>query len=439
MKYANRADVADPGFAILPVPGGLVDSGVASAPRSRLIRRGPLVPLQHRDFALFWSGAFISNAGTWLQNATLSWLVLSITDSPFWTTMVTFSQFFPMMLFGLVGGLAADRLERRRVLLVTQSVMMGVAFALCAITFTGHASVATILPIVALGGIALSFNAPAFQAMIGDLVPRDVVLDAVALNTAQFSASRVVGPLLGGLMIASVGAGWAFFANGVTFIAVLAALLMIRPARQTPPASKGRRALLGGVRAMKEIPAIRTIIIITSVISLFAAPVIALLSVIARDVLHMGARGYGLLFAAFSIGAVAGALAMGKIVRRVGMFHTVTFGVAAISLCTLGVGMSRHAPVTSLLLAAVGFVYTVTVGATNTGIQLSVPASKRGRVMSLYMMSWAGLFPVGSVLAGAAATLIGSSATLMLAAAPLAVAATVLALRGDSLRAIRVR
>lgn len=432
MKAVPNSEASSAALPIEPLPAP------AEPQQSSRWRRGPLAPLKHRDFALFWSGAFISNAGTWLQNAALSWLVLQITDSPFWTSMVPFAQFFPMLLFGLPGGLAADRLERRMIMIATQSTMMAVAFALAAVTFTGHASVATVLPIIALGGVALSFNAPAFQAIVGDLVPRSVVLDAVSLSTAQFSAARVVGPVIGGLIVASIGAGWAFLINGLSFVAVIAALSVIRPERQARPTSTGARALLGGVRVMRATPTIKAIIGLTSVLSMFAAPVIALLPVIARDVLHLGAGGYGGLFAAFSVGAVIGAVNTGRVVRRIGMWRAVNLGIALLSVATLVVAASRTVALTCVALAAVGLAYTSTVSATNSALQLSVPPSKKGRVMSLYMMAWAGLFPIGSLIGGVAATAAGAPATLAFASIPLALGAVIVRLRGSKLFAVSV-
>jgi len=420
-----------------PAPAAAVETGPHPAV-PRAFRRGPLTPLRHRDFALFWSGAFASNAGTWLQNVALAWLVLEITDSPFWVSMVTFTQFFPMMLLGLVGGLAADRFERRRILLWTQAAMMAVAAALAAITFSGQASVATLLPILAVGGFALAFNAPAFQAIIADLVPQSALLDAVALNTAQFSAARVIGPILGGFMLATVGAGWAFAANAASFLFVIAALMMIRPIRHAPPASRGARALFGGFRAMRDYPVIKSVIILVSVLSLFAAPVLALLPVIAKNVLGLGATGYGGLFAAFSAGAVAGALLTGRIVRRVGVWRSVVAGVGLLGAATVCLAVSTNVAISSLALIAIGWGYTSTVSTTNTTLQVAIPPNKRGRVMSLYMMAWAGLYPVGSLLGGIAATHAGIRITLGAAAAPLLIAAVALRLRGGTLRDLAV-
>lgn len=417
-----------------PAPAAAVDARAAP----RRLRGGPFAPLRHRDFALFWSGAFASNAGTWLQNVALAWLVLEITDSPFWVSMVTFTQFFPMMLLGLAGGLMADRFERRKILLWSQGAMMVVAATLAVITLGGHAGVATVLPVVAIGGVALAFNAPAFQAIIADLVPESSLLDAIALNTAQFSAARVIGPIIGGFTLATVGAGWAFAANAASFSFVIAALLLIRPVRHSPPSSRGARALFGGVRAMRDFPIIKSVIWLVSVLSLFAAPVLALLPVIAKNVLGLGATGYGGLFAAFSAGAVAGALLTGRIVRRIGVWRSVVSGVGLLGAATMVLAVSTNVVVSTIALAAIGWAYTSTVSTTNTTLQVAIPATKRGRVMSLYMMAWAGLYPVGSLLGGIAATHVGIRSTLIVAAVPLIAAAVAVHLRGGGLRNLSI-
>jgi MFS family permease len=394
-------------------------------------------PFAHRNFALFWSGALISNTGTWLQNVALAWLVLELTGSAFWVSMVTFTQFIPTLLFGLFGGLMADRLDRRRVLLVTQSLAMGFAAALAVVTWTGHASVATLLPIIGAAGITMAFNAPSFQAIIPDLIPRRLILDAVALNSTQFSAARVIGPVIGGLIVATAGAAWAFGVNALTFIAVIAALAVIRTARQDPPTSSGARALFGGVRVAYKTPAISALLGVTAIVSIFGAPVIALLSVMAKHVLHRGAAGYGGLFAMFSLGAVPGALATGAIVRRFGLRLATGTGMGVLAVLIAAFGASRNITLSSLLLVGIGAVYTMSVSATNSGLQTAVPASKRGRVMSLYMMAWGGLFPIGALIAGLLAdSHIGPARTLGLLAIPLAAGAAAIIAFGHRLDGI---
>jgi MFS family permease len=395
-----------------------------------------LEPFAHHDFALFWSGALVSNIGTWLQNVALSWLIWEITHSAFWVSMVTFAQFSPTLLFGLFGGLVADRRDRRRVLLVTQTTAMGLAFALAAVTLTGHARVSTLLPIIGAAGIAMAFNAPSFQAIIPDLVPPRLIIDAVSLNSAQFSAARVVGPALGGLLLATAGAGWGFFANGASFLAVIVALLLIRADKQAPPTSTGARALFGGVRSARQTPAIATLLGTTAIVSLFGAPVIALLPVMAGDVLGLDEKGFGALFAVFSIGAVFGALATGTVVRRFGMRGSTAGGIGLLAALIATFGFSRSLPLSVPLLVGIGALYTMSVSATSTGLQTTVPANKRGRVMSLYMMAWGGLYPVGAVIAGLIADEIGVATTLKLMAVPLFVAAMSLAVFGSGLSRI---
>jgi MFS family permease len=382
-----------------------------------------LEPLTHRNFSLFWSGALVSNVGTWLQNVAMSWLVLEITDSAFWVSMVTFCQFIPTLIFGLFGGLLADRRDRRLVLLVTQSTQMTLAFALVAVVWTGHASVATLLPIIGLSGVSMAFNAPSFQAIIPDLVPSRLIIDAVSLNSTQWSVARVFGPALGGLILATYGAGWAFFSNGASYLAVIVALLMIRTQRHEAPTSTGARALFGGIRSARETPAIAILLGTTAITSLFGAPVLALLPVMAKKVLDLGPQGFGTLFALFSCGAVVGALATGKIVRRLGMRVTVVVCLASLAVLIGAFGLSRNLHVSMAVLVGIGALYTMAVSSTSSGLQTSVPPKRRGRIMSLYMMAWGGLYPIGAVAAGYTATHLGAPATLKILTVPLAVSA----------------
>lgn len=392
-----------------------------------------LRPFSHRNFALFWSGALVSNIGTWLQNVALAWVVLELTESPFWVSMVTFTQFIPTLLFGLFGGLMADRLDRRRVLLVTQTMAMSFATALAVVTWTGHASVATLLPIIGAAGITMAFNAPAFQALIPDLIPSRLILDAVSLNSTQFSIARVLGPALGGFILAKAGAEWAFGVNALSFLAVIAALLMIRTVRHDPPTSSGARALFGGVRAAYASRSITLLLVATAICSVFGAPVIALLSVMAKHVLDLGAGGYGSLFAMFSVGAVAGALATGALVRRFGLRIAIGVGMLILAVLIAAFAASRNVAVSSILLVGVGAVYTMSVSATASGLQMAMPPRKRGRIMSLYMMAWGGLFPVGALIAGIVASHIGAPRTLGLMTIPLAIGAAGIVLVGHKL------
>ncbi|MGH2727956.1 MAG: MFS transporter [Actinomycetota bacterium] len=429
-EIRRQAEIAVEGA--LPQPPALAAPLPIEQPRAPR-RFRTLRPFAHRDFTLFWSGALISNTGTWLQNVALAWLVLELTDSAFWVSMVTFTQFIPTLLFGLFGGLMADRLDRRRVLLVTQSLAMCFAAVLAIVTWTDHATVATVLPIIGLAGVTMAFNAPAFQAIIPDLIPSRLILDAVSLNSTQFSVARVIGPALGGLIVGTVGAGWAFGVNALSFLAVIAALTMIRTTKQDPPTSTGARALFGGVRAAMESPAIKALLIATAICSMFGAPVIALLSVMARDVLSQEATGYGALFAMFSIGAVAGALSTSTVVRRFGLRLATGTGMGMLAALIAAFSASRNLWLSSVLLGGIGALYTMSVSATNSGLQTAVPANKRGRVMSLYMMAWGGLFPVGALIAGILADHIGAPRALAFLSLPLALGASAIILAGHRL------
>jgi predicted MFS family arabinose efflux permease len=285
----------------------------------------------------------------------------------------------------------------------------------------------------------MAFNAPSFQALIPDLVPSRLILDAVSLNSTQWSIARVVGPALGGLLLAAWGAGWAFFVNAASFLAVIGALLLIRTTRQDPPTSTGARALFGGLRSARQTPVIGTLLGTTAVVSLFGAPVLALLPVMAKKVLGLGAGGFGGLFALFSVGAVVGALSTSTVVRRFGMRATTSACLALLAVLILGFGFSTNLILTSVILMAIGGTYTMSVSATNTGLQTSIPASKRGRIMSLYMMAWGGLYPIGALMAGIIATKVGAPATLKMLAVPLAIGSASLATFATGLDAVAPR
>jgi predicted MFS family arabinose efflux permease len=269
----------------------------------------------------------------------------------------------------------------------------------------------------------MAFNAPSFQAIIPDLIPPRLLIDAISLNSTQWSMARVVGPALGGLLLARFGAAWGFFFNGATFLAVIAALFMIRTQRQDPPTSTGARALFGGVRSARETPAIALLLGATALVSVFGAPVLTLLPVMAHDVLGLGPDGFGGLFALFSCGAVVGALFTGTLVRRLGMRAALVGGVVCLAVLIAAFGISTNLRLSAGLLVGIGAVYTMLVSATSTGLHASIPPRRRGRIMSLYMMAWGGLYPIGALVAGIIASHLGAPATLKIMAVPLSIAA----------------
>lgn len=401
--------------------------------------------LRIRNFRLFVFGAFVSNMGTWLQSVALSWLILELTDRAFWVSMVVVAQFAPMLVFGLAGGVVADRFNRRRILITTQALLMASATALTVVTASGWASLGTLMPIVLFGGCALAFNAPAFQSFISDLVPRTHVPVAVSLNASQFSLSRVLGPALagyimaasgaaGGLLIAGSGAATAFGLNAVSFLAVIVGLLMIRiPKVKAERRKISRDTFKGAFATVQTSSRIKAMLLVAVAISLLSAPAIALLPVFAKKVLAGDAGLYGRLFAGFGVGAALGSLASARLVRLVGYKRLVILGMVSQAVLLTVFAMSTSEIVCLLAIAAYGILHAAVLSSTSSGLQLAAPPSRRGRVMSLFMMAFAGLYPLGAFLSGIAADRVGAPRTLVASAVGLAVAAVVGWVYGDRL------
>ncbi|MCB1029420.1 MAG: MFS transporter, partial [Microthrixaceae bacterium] len=272
--------------------------------------RDAAAAFRFRNFRLFWIGALLSNSGTWLQNLTVPYVVFQLTHSSTWVGVAAFSQLAPMAVLSPLGGTLADRLDRRRVLMWTQSAMAVLAVTMGVVWVTGRASVPAIIALVALGGVVTGINAPAWQAFVSELVPRDALLNAVTLNSAQFNAARAFGPGLGGLVLVTLGPGPAFFINAASYGAVLVALRMItlasRPAATTPRprilADAGDT--IAYVRSHRGMAACYLAVV---ALGLFGQPIFSLVVVFAEEVFSVGGLAYGVLSAALGIGAVLAA------------------------------------------------------------------------------------------------------------------------------------
>lgn len=386
---------------------------------------GVISALRHRDLRLFLSGAFVSNLGTWLQSTALSWLILEITGSATWLATVPLAQFGPMLVLGVAGGVAADRFSRRHILLITQSTMLAIAVGMAIIALTDNARLAVVLPLVTLSGCALAFNAPAFQAFISDLVPRDHVPVAVALNSSQFSVSRVIGPAAAGWLLhltgdtsAGVlrGVSIAFSINAVTFMAVIVALSLVKPAVHERSSKISFESFTIAFRTAKEIPVIKSLVAVAIVLSFLSAPIMALLPLVAKSVLHSGAAVYGQLLAAFGLGTAGGSLLSSRFSARFGYKKVVVAGTF-LQAALLGVfSVTTIAPAALVLVMALGAIHGTVIASTNSGLQLATPARRRGRVMSLFLMSFAGLYPMGALVGGLLADRLGTPRTLGMAA-----------------------
>jgi len=359
----------------------------------------------HRDFRLFWCGQLVSLIGTWMQSVGQSWLVLELTNSPFRLGLIGALQFGPILLFSFVSGAISDRVRKRRLLLGTQAALMLQALTLAALVRSGHVQFWHVALLAALYGLANTLDMPSRQSYIAHLVPRGDLMNAIALNSAVFNGARVVGPAAAGLLVARYGTAAAFLLNGASFLAVLAALAAIRTeGAPRPGRGLGMRAEIAeGVRYATGTPRVALVMGLLMVVSLFVANMSVLVPLIARDVLHEGAHGFGLLMAALGVGAVVGALAVAALsVGRPPLGLLVGPALAAAALL-LVLSTARHFGVAAAVLAALGVAQIVFMTSCNTTVQIAVPDELRGRVMGLYALVFAGMTPIGALLMGTVA------------------------------------
>jgi len=381
--------------------------------------------LRHRDFRVFWFGQAVSVTGLWMQTMALSWLVYRLTDSPFHLGLLAAARFGPSLVLSPLAGVVTDRVARRDLVLATQAASLVQAATLAALTLSGTAAVWHLLALATFQGVVDTLDLPARQTLQVDLVGLDDLQSAVALNSSAFNTGRMVGPAIAGVVVAAWGEGVCFAVNAVSYAAVLAALLAIRlpraaPARREPLAT----ALRGGVSFAWHTPAVRAALAAVAVTSVVGLSFSTLLPVFARDVLHGGARGYGLLLAGAGLGSVIGAL--GAAARRGGGSQLVILAAQG----TLGVGLvalaaSRRLPVAALCLVVVGLAVATQLATTNALLQTAAPPELRGRVMSLYMWLFVGASPLGGLAAGWLAGRVGAPATAALAGAGCIVSALV--------------
>ncbi len=363
---------------------------------------------RHRDFALFWTGNFLSNIGTWMQNLALGWLILLMTNSPFMLGLNGFLGSAPSLFFSLPGGAIADRLNRRKLMIYTQTSMMLLALILAILTSFRVIKIGEILLISFLAGLASALNNPAYQALVPDLVQREDLLNAVALNSVQFNMSRAIGPTLAGLALGSLGAAVCFYLNSVSFLALIIALLMINvpafPVREGPTVWG---AMLDGLRFVGRYRLMITLLSVPAMLSLFGLPFVVLMPAFARDLLRVGASGLGYLMAGAGVGAVTAALSLAA---RGSAEHKGRFIVASASVFSLGLIFLARAHSFAwafLLLVILGGTMVGALALTNTTLQMVSPPDLRGRIMSMYNLAVLGLAPLGSLQTGAVAEALG--------------------------------
>jgi MFS family permease len=383
--------------------------------------------LQHRNFRLFFCGQLVSLVGTWMQQTAMSWLVYQVTGSKFLLGAVAAAGSAPMMLFSMWGGSLADRHPKRTILLVTQTAEMLIALVLAAVVWAGLTSPWLIIVISLAAGVAMGFEMPARQAFTIELTGKDDLLNAISLNSSVVNGARVLGPAIAGLLIGSIGPAMCFFLNGLSFIAVLVSLLMMRlPAHVAPAASGSTRGhALSGLSYVADHPRVRTILALFGIVGVFGWSYMVLMPAFARDVLNLGAHGYGVLMSAGGIGALAGALSVAMaghvfVPRKVALA-----GVWLFSAALLAFALNRNFYLALLFLIVSGFGMMLFFSTSNTVLQTIVPDEMRGRVMGVWSVVFGAMIPLGSLEAGALANWIGAPSTIAFGAVICAVSALV--------------
>ena len=381
----------------------------------------------HRNYRLYWFGNLASLIGTWMQNIATGWLVLTLTNSPFFVGLNSTLAWLPAWIVSLPAGAMADRFDKRKLMIGTQSVLAVFALALAVLYWTGVLTIYHVLVISCLSGFAATLNAPIAQSLIPDLVERKNVLNAVALNSAMFNSARIIGPSIAGILIGTIGPGGCFGINSASFLAIIVALWLIRLPPPKPHGSEesvGQR-IMTGLRFVMGHKEIRTLVIMMAVFSSFGIVYLPLMPVFARDVFHSGARGYGVMMTCIGIGAVVGGLTLATVSRTRHKGRILVFGTLSLGILIIVFSFIRDFRLALPVIVLIGFCQTSIASLTNTLVQTLAPDHIRGRALSVYMLAFNGMFPVGSFVGGAiaqrfgapAATLVGGCAVLVSLAA----------------------
>lgn len=374
--------------------------------RQKLLRS-----LRHRNFRLYFTGQCVSLSGTWMQHVAQSWLVYRLTGSAFMLGLVAFLGLLPILLFGLFAGHLSDRLPRRGLLATVQVIAAVQAVALAALTLAGAVEVWHVILLAMVLGICQAFEMPARHAFIAEIVPREDLPNAIALNSSLFNLARFVGPALAGALVALAGEGWVFALNAVTYLAFLAALLYMTPMAPRAPAD-GHGGMLEGLRVAWAHPAIRGVLWLVTLVSIVAAPYTVLMPVFAREVFGGGPELLGILLGTGGAGAFVGALVLAHRAAVGGQERAVPRAAIAGGVALGTFGISPHLALALPALLVAGFALTTLVASSNTFIQLAVEDRVRGRVMAVFSVLFIGMTPIGNLVAGAVAEAVGVQATL---------------------------
>ncbi len=369
--------------------------------------------LRHRNFQLFFGGQLISLIGTWMQSVAQSWLVYRLTGSALLLGAAGFASQIPVFLFSPLGGIAADRFNRRKIVIATQVASLLLALLLAALTLLGKIQVWQVFVLAGLLGVVNAFDIPGRQSFLVDMVGREDLMNAIALNSSMFNGARVVGPAIAGILVARIGEGWCFFSNAVSYIAVIAGLLLMKvhsPVRAV--AVSPLEHMMEGFRFVNRTAPIRALLLLLGLVSLVGMPYVVLMPIFADKILHGGARGLGILMGATGIGALLGALTLAFRDGVKGLGRWVAACCAGFGASLVVFSLSHRFWVSVILLLPVGYAMMLQMACSNTLIQVMVPDALRGRVMAVYSMMFMGMAPIGALLGGALADQFGAQWTV---------------------------
>ena len=386
---------------------------MASAPPTSRLRLGAgrtFAALRHRNYRLWFFGQMISLFGTWMQATAQGFLVYQLTGSPAYLGIVGFAAGVPSWIFTLYGGVVADRFSRRTLLLITQSVMMGLAFLLAGLVFTGLVEPWHIVALAFALGVANAFEAPARLAFVRELVDREDMTNAIALNATMFNMGSFAGPAVAGLAYALIGPAWCFALNGLSFVGVIWALLLMRvpPPQHTTARRSAWHELAEGLRYIRATPVVRTLIVLVGATGMFGISSATLFPVWATDILGGDATTNGLLQSARGLGALAGALTIASLGRFSFKGRLLTLGTLLFPLLLIVFALVRWIPLSLAVLVASGTAVILVMNLANALVQGLVPDALRGRVMAVYSMTFFGSMPIGALWTGWLAELAGA-------------------------------
>jgi MFS family permease len=384
-----------------------------AAPRQSRFR-DTVRSLKYRNFQLFFSGQLISLVGTWMDNVAEAWLVYRLTGSSLLLGTVTFASQIPVFVLSPLAGMVADRFNRRKIVIATQAASMIIAAMLAALTLSRRVTVMQVIVLAALMGVVNAFDIPARQSFLVEMVGREDLMNAIALNSSMFNGARIIGPAIAGILVASFGEGWCFFANSVSYIAVIAGLLMMR----IPPKPAAAKIvspvehIAEGFRFVRNTAPIRSLLLLIGVVSLVAMPYTVLMPVFAAKILHGNARTLGILMGATGVGAMSGALLLASRRGVGGLGKWVATACGAFGTTLILFSFSHWWWLSAVLLVFVGFAMMTQMSASNTLVQAMVPDRLRGRTMAVYSMMFMGMAPFGALLSGAMADHVGAPKTV---------------------------